>query len=257
MKFGKIFSLSLLLLIFGLGIVGSSPAREAWAQQSPKAETRPPQFDLEEYQFGLLRKGPNHGTGTKEEAEKVQAGHMANIQKMAQSGKLMAAGPMGDDGNLRGIFLFKASAEEARAMAAEDPAIRAGRLVLDLHSWLGPKGIGVKLNDEYRKDPKIKMTMTKYFLALLRKGPKAIAASSPEAQKLQLDHMWNVRRMLDAKTFATAGPFNGAGDLRGIFVIAAASMEEAKAIADADPSVKAGQLAVELHPWWVAKEVWP
>ncbi|MFN0084822.1 MAG: YciI family protein [Blastocatellia bacterium] len=205
----------------------------------------------------MLRKGPNHGAGTKEESDKTQAGHMANIQKMARLGKLIAAGPMGDDGNLRGIFLFKSSREEARALAAEDPAIRAGRLALDLHSWYGPKGIGAKLNEEYRKDSNVKTTMTRYFLALLGKGPKAADAASLETQKLQLEHLWNVRRMLDAKTFAAAGPFNGAGGLRGIFVVAANSLEEARAIVDADPAVKAGQLSVEIHPWWVAKEVWP
>ncbi|MDX2031463.1 MAG: YciI family protein [Blastocatellia bacterium] len=254
MTFGKILSLSLLLFLGGIALVGSTPPREARAQESPQAASKPPQFDLEAYQFGFLRKGPNHGTGTKEEADKVQAGHMANIQKMGRSGKLMAAGPMGDDGNLRGIFLFKASAEEAKAMAAEDPAIQAGRLVLDLHAWQGPKGIGAKLMDEFRKDPNVKMTMTRYFLALLTREPKAPPAA--DMRKLELDHLWSVRRMLDAKKFVAAGPFN-AGDLRGLFVITAASLEEAKAIVDADPAVKAGQLRVELHPWWVAKEVWP
>jgi uncharacterized protein YciI len=108
-----------------------------------------------------------------------------------------------------------------------------------------------------KKNVEPKYTMTQYFLALLDKGPKAANAATPESQQIQLDHMWNVRKMLDAKTFASAGPFGGNGDLRGIFVIAAKSKEEAKAIADADPAVKAGQLSVELHPWWVAKEVWP
>ena len=67
----------------------------------------------------------------------------------------------------------------------------------------------------------------------------------------------NCRRQLDAKVFMTAGPFAGQGVLRGLFVIAANSPEEAKAIAEADPLVKAGQLSVALHTWWVAKEVWP
>lgn len=220
-------------------------------------EARPPRFDLDSYQFGLLRKGPNHGQGTKEEGEKIQAGHMANIQRMAQLGKLMAAGPMGDNGDLRGIFLFKTTAEEARALAAEDPAIKGGRLVLELHPWTGPKGIGAKLNEDFRKDPNMPMTMTQYYLALLHKGPKADAGTPAEKQKLMLAHLWNIRRMLDAKTFPTAGPFGDGGDLSGLFVIAAKTADEAASIANADPLVAAGQLTVELHPWWVAKEVWP
>lgn len=233
-------------------------AVSAVAQNAQPDKTKPPQFDLEGYQLGFLRKGPNHGTGTKEEADKVQAGHMANINKMATMGKLVAAGPMGDDGDLRGIFLFKvASLDEAKALAAEDPAIKAGRLRMDIFTWWGPKNIGKDFIAKFQADPKTPATMTKYFLALLTKGAKAAEGTAADKQKLQLEHMWNVRRRLDDKSFATAGPFERAGDLRGIFVIAAKTADEAKAIAEADPSVKAGVMAIEIHPWWVAKEVWP
>lgn len=227
------------------------------AQTGKPDQSKSPQFDLDSYQFGLLRKGPNSGTGTKEEADKIQAGHMANINKMAASGKLMAAGPMGDDGDLRGIFLFKASLDEAKSLAAEDPAIKAGRLRMDIFTWMGPKNIGKELIAKFQADSKTPMTMTQFYLALLNKGPKASEGTAADKQKLQLEHLWNIRRRLDDKSFAAAGPFTNGGDLRGIFVIAAKTAEEAKAIADADPSVKAGVLSVEIHPWWVAKEVWP
>jgi|SRR5262245_14032110 len=227
-------------------------------QQQSKPESKMPQFDLDQYQFALLKRGPKWTAEKTPETEKIQAGHMANIQKMAKLGKLMAAGPIGDKGDLAGIFIFKASSiEEAKALAAEDPAIQAGRLVMEIHPWMGPKGIGQVLIEAFQKDPNMKMTMTTYYLALLGKGAKQADSSTPGIQQLQLDHLWNVRRMLDAKTFAAAGPFVDNGNLRGIFVIAAKSVDEAKAIADADPMVKAGYLAVEIHPWLVAKEVWP
>lgn len=246
------YSAKLLLSLFLLLAVG------AVAQTGQTEKSKPPQFDLDNYQFGLLRKGPNHGTGTKEEAEKIQAGHMANINKMAASGKLMAAGPMGDNGDLRGIFLFKAaSLDEAKALAAEDPAIKAGRLRMDIYTWYGPKNIGKDLLAKFQADSKTPMTMTQFYLVLLTKGAKADEGSAADKQKLQLEHMWNVRRRLDDKSFATAGPFTDGGTLRGIFVIAAKTADEAKAIAESDPSVKAGVLAIEIHPWWVAKEVWP
>ncbi|MEP7338829.1 MAG: DinB family protein [Acidobacteriota bacterium] len=233
-------------------------AQQQQAPPAPKADqSNPPQFDLETYQLGLLRKGPNHGSGTKEEAEKIQAGHMANIGKMAQAGKLIAAGPMGDDGDLRGIFLFKvASLDEAKALAAEDPAIKAGRLKLELFNWMGPKGIGAKLNEEYRKDPAIKMTMTKYHFALLRRVPNSTVGSSPEDQKLLLDHLWGIRRMMDEGKMPAAGPVGDAGDLAGIFVFATESLDEAKAWVNTDPMVRAGRMTAEIHPWYVAKEVW-
>ena len=109
--------------------------------QAPKPE---PQYQMTTYVMGLLRKGPNWGQGSKEESALIQEGHMANIRKMATAGKLIVAGPIGDNGDLRGIFIFKAkSPDEVRAMAEEDPAIKAGRLVLELHPWFAAAGLRV------------------------------------------------------------------------------------------------------------------
>jgi len=56
--------------------------------------------------------------------------------------KLVVAGPFGDNGRLRGIFVFKVnSIDEARSLAATDPAVQAGRLALQIHPWTVPEGI--------------------------------------------------------------------------------------------------------------------
>lgn len=109
-----------------------------------KDAAKPPQYDMTTYVMGLLRRGPASGTGTKEEQQKVQEGHMANIRKMAATGKLIVAGPITDGGDLRGIFIFKAaSPDEVRAMVEEDPAIKAGRLIYELHPWFAASGLRV------------------------------------------------------------------------------------------------------------------
>ena len=74
--------------------------------------------------------------------EAIQKGHMDNINRLAQMKKLVAAGPFGDDGQLRGIFVFRvASLEEAKTLTATDPAVQAGRLAMDIHQWMVPDGI--------------------------------------------------------------------------------------------------------------------
>jgi len=232
-------------------------AQPAAPTQSKKDESGMPHFDLEEYQFGMLKRGPKWTPETTPETERIQAAHMAHIGKMAEMGKLVAAGPMGDNGDLRGIFLFRATRDEAQALAADDPAVKSGRLAVELLSWMGPKGIGAVFSKEYQKNPKTPLTMTTYYLALFKRGPKWTDKATPELQKLQLEHLWQIRRLMDAKTFAAAGPFTSASEWLGLLVIAAGSLEEARAIAESDPTIKAGHMSIEVRPWYVAKEVWP
>jgi len=74
--------------------------------------------------------------------EEIQKGHMANIQRLAETKKLVVAGPFGDNGNLRGIFVFKVtSIDEARELVATDPAVQAGRMAARIHPWIVPEGI--------------------------------------------------------------------------------------------------------------------
>jgi uncharacterized protein len=74
--------------------------------------------------------------------EAIQKAHLDNIQKLADMKKLVVAGPFGDNGRLRGIFVFNvATIDEARSLAATDPAVQAGRLALQIHPWVVPEGI--------------------------------------------------------------------------------------------------------------------
>jgi uncharacterized protein YciI len=105
----------------------------------PAAPALPPNMTV--YYFGLLTRGPKADAIPKDELPAIQAGHMANIERLAKEGKLLVAGPFLDGGDWRGIFIFKcASLEEAHALAATDPAIKAGRLKIEIHPWLTMKG---------------------------------------------------------------------------------------------------------------------
>jgi hypothetical protein len=55
---------------------------------------------------------------------------------------VVAAGPFidQDDERLRGIAVVDCDREVARALYAEDPAVMAGRLGVEILTWLVPKG---------------------------------------------------------------------------------------------------------------------
>jgi acetyl esterase len=104
-----------------------------------------PQYEMSNYIVGFLRKGPGWSPGESAENRKIQEGHLANINKMAAAGKLAVAGPFTDGGDVRGILIFRnTTLDEAKSLVAADPAVKAGRLVLELHPWFA--GAGLRVN---------------------------------------------------------------------------------------------------------------
>jgi uncharacterized protein YciI len=109
----------------------------------PKGWFHPPQSPAtpEELVFGFLMRGPNT-TQPAAEAQEIQKGHLAYMDELHKQGKLVAAGPFGDSGTMRGIVIYRVkTVEEARQLAAGDPAVKAGRLTIDARPWVTFKGI--------------------------------------------------------------------------------------------------------------------
>lgn len=91
--------------------------------------------------------------------------------------------------------------------------------------------------------------MRRYVMAFLKSGPNR--PEDPEqAQALQRAHLANIRRMAEQGKLVLAGPFMDDGEIRGIYVFAVDSVEEAEALTATDPAVQAGSLVMELHPWY-------
>ena len=114
----------------------------ATAQTATKEGRHPKTFKmdsitLKQYYFVLLTKGPRRAEITDTAViSKLQAGHMASIKRLADEGKIILAGPFGDDGNWRGIFIFDCDTqEETEQLLATDPMIKAGRLSYEVHPW--------------------------------------------------------------------------------------------------------------------------
>jgi uncharacterized protein YciI len=97
--------------------------------------------ELATYYFGVLKKGQAWTAEQTPETQKIQEGHMAHLNASGKSGKLVIAGPLGDNGDIRGILVYKtATVDEARSIAEADPAVKAGRLRVELHKWFVTKG---------------------------------------------------------------------------------------------------------------------
>jgi uncharacterized protein YciI len=96
----------------------------------------------------LLRRPPDAPNLPEAELDALQEQHLAHLRKMRERGFLAAAGPFTDqaDESLRGLCLYCTSLEETPALAEADPAVRAGRLAVDVLTWLVPTG-EIRLKD--------------------------------------------------------------------------------------------------------------
>jgi len=94
------------------------------------------------YYLRLLKRGPLWTPEETPEVERLQAAHLAHGQKLREAGKLILNGPLLDNGDLRGVGIFRVSSlAEAQALSDADPAVQAGRLVSELHPWMIARGI--------------------------------------------------------------------------------------------------------------------
>lgn len=98
-------------------------------------------YGMKKYVMAFLRRGPNKSLDSAKASE-IMTAHLKNINRMAEEGKLVVAGPFFGSGDLRGIYIFDAqSIEEAEALTNTDPAIQAGTLEMELMEWYGSAGL--------------------------------------------------------------------------------------------------------------------
>ena len=87
----------------------------------------------------------------------------------------------------------------------------------------------------------------RYTLVFLRKGP-ADRTDEARNEQLQLEHLQHLTKLQVLGKLVLNGPTLSDHDILGVSIYAA-ELEEARALAEADPKVQAGYLMVEAIPW--------
>jgi uncharacterized protein YciI len=203
-----------------------------------------------EYVFVYLKTGPHNAEKTKEERETIQAGHLANIGRLADAGKLIIAGPFGTpnhDKNQRGIFVFDVrTVEEARALTETDPGVQSGVFAVEAHPL--------------RASPVIRRTMqfeNQFKAQAAREGKKTglgdnirgyvmvIAKDAHRADEALLD--------LDEQgKIVWSGHFGGDMSGQGVYVIDAPTVEEAEKMLG---YVRGRMGECWIDSWWSSKSL--
>jgi uncharacterized protein YciI len=97
---------------------------------------------MRRYYLCFLRRGPAWTAEESPELGRLQEAHLAHLTWLLQAGHSIVSGPVLGAGDLRGLTIFRTGTQaEAQALAAQDPAVQAGRFVVEIYPWWVPAGI--------------------------------------------------------------------------------------------------------------------
>ncbi len=124
-------------------LLAALPAVAPAADEARPAAQAAPKFEMESYQLVLLMRAPTWKKLPPEEAEALQKAHIGHLEAMGKAGHAVLAGPFSDqaDPAYRGACIYRVgSAAEAKALAEQDPAVKAGQLRPEVMTWWVGKG---------------------------------------------------------------------------------------------------------------------
>ena len=137
-----------LLFVFLLaGLSFSTLAQDTTKTAQPETfdfvwEGKP--YKMQKYFIVFLKSGPDR-SHSQEEATRIQNEHLAYLGGLYNEGVINLNGPTGGEGDIRGFSVYNvATMEDALRYAENDLAVKAGRLVVEVHPWWLAKGSGVK-----------------------------------------------------------------------------------------------------------------
>ena len=100
-------------------------------------------MDLEAFELVLLRRPASAPDLPGQELERIQREHLAYHARLREAGQVVTNGPVDgqSDPSLRGLAFYRTgSLEQSRQLAEGDPAVRAGRLAVEIMTWYCPPG---------------------------------------------------------------------------------------------------------------------
>ena len=95
----------------------------------------PETFDVRTVVY--LRRGEHPPELDDEASTALHHAHLAHLADLGRRGIIAANGPLLDqsDPTIRGMSVYTVAPDEARRLAEQDPAVRAGRFRVDVARW--------------------------------------------------------------------------------------------------------------------------
>lgn len=229
-------ALSLLLLLVPVGLCAEDirPTPRYWRDEGVK-----------QVYWVFLNKGKvtaaSKGLDQKAVAE-MQQKHVGNFGDLAKAGKCLMAGPLGDNGFIRGIVVLDVKSKtELDECFKPDPFVQNGLLDVEAYPWT--------IDTRFIGRPKEPFEMAQYTMGIIMKGSEYSKSSAKSLDKL----IPSLAALKDSADIAFYGPIEGGGDKLGIVFFHNPDQKALEEKIARDFGVRAGFARLEMHPQWLAK----
>ena len=183
---------------------------------------------------------------SQETLAKMQAEHVGNFATQFNLGNLIAAGPLGDNGFIRGtVILSMGSGAQVATCFKPDPFVQNGLLEVEPHPW--------QVDVMKFGTPKVPFEIVRHTICIVKKGKNWKPSSSPVNPGSLLGLIPALGELAASGELAVGGPFTDGGDKLGLLLFYSTNQALIQQQLGKDPAVADGRVQLEFHPQFLGK----
>jgi uncharacterized protein YciI len=172
---------------------------------------------------------------------KMQAAHVGNFGTQFNRGTLIAAGPLGDNGFIRGTVILAGHGHEQVAECFKtDPFVQNDVLAVEAHPWLVDV---LKFHP-----PAVPFKLARHTLCVVKKGENWKPSQSPLTSDSLLRLFPSLKKQSRSGELGISGPFLDAGEKLGVLLFYTSNQTQIQAQMAKEPALVERQVELDFHP---------
>lgn len=181
-----------------------------------------------------------------DEVHKMQVQHVGNFGTQFNLGTLLAAGPLGDNGFIRGTVVLAAPTPQQGAECfIPDPYIQNEILKAEIHPWV--------VDVMKFSAPRVPFQLARHTLCIVKKGKNWKSWSGELSAQSIVQLFPSVKKQERSGELAISGTFTDGSDKLGVMMFYSTNQAQIQARLEEESSVSKGLVELEFHPQFMGK----
>jgi len=107
------------------------------------------EYGMKQYTLVFLKPGES-GQADSAKAAGIQKQHLKYLKDLMDKETILLLGPLMEEASISGLCIYNCDVAEAKKLAAADPAVMSGELVVEVHPWYSSAAI-MKVPEIHKK----------------------------------------------------------------------------------------------------------